>query len=277
MLIKLRYKKSIVDFHTHIFPETLYVAIKNWFINNVNWDFYFKGSSFEALEFLNNIPNIEKFVVFGYAHKSGISAKLNQFYLSLKNVSKKVIPLATIHQDDDILKIANDALDAGLIGFKIHCQVQKVSPCDERFDPLYKTIQERGGFILFHAGTAPFSSEHTGFRHFINFLKKYPNVKVVVAHLGAFETEEFFKVAIDYENVYLDTSYAFIANPTNKIEASIELIEKAANKIFFGSDFPGICHSYEDGVNAILELNLDENLLDKIFYLNAKTFLENYP
>jgi len=273
MPIKLSYKKPIIDFHTHIFPEPLYAAIKSWFVNNVNWEFYFKGNSMEAFKFLDDIPNIEKFVAFGYAHKPGISLKLNEFYVNLKSISEKVMPLATIHQEDDVITVANMAFDSGLAGFKIHCQVQKVSPSDKRFEPLYKIVQERDGFILFHAGTAPFPSGYTGFVEFSKFLKKFPKVKTVVAHLGAFESENFLKAAIDYENLYLDTSYAFIANPTNRIDAPLKLIEQASNKIFYGSDFPGICHSYEDGVKALLKLNLDEQTLDKIFYFNARDFL----
>lgn len=275
--MKLSYNKPFIDFHTHFFPERLYEAIKSWFSKNVQWDFFFKGSSADAFEYLNNIPNLERFVAFGYAHKPGISEKLNSFYLDLKKRSSKVIPLGTIHQDDSqMAMIVNKALDEGLTGFKIHCQVQKVSPDDARFEPLYKTLSEREGFILFHAGTAPFPSKYTGFSEFYKFLKKYPKIRVVVAHLGAFETELFLKAATDFENVYLDTSYAFIANPTNKIEADLELLEKSSDKILFGSDFPGICHSYVDGVKALTSLNISEHLLDKIFYQNASRFLEKY-
>lgn len=275
--MKLSYNKKFIDFHTHFFPERLYKAVKSWFIENVNWDFYFKGSSLEAFDYINNIANLEKFVAFGYAHKPDISLELNSFYIELSKTSQKVVPLGTIHQDDSHMsKVVEQALDSGLVGFKIHCQVQKVSPNDRRFDPLYNILSERRGFILFHAGTAPFPSPYTGFKEFYSFIKRYPNIDVVVAHLGAFETEEFLKLAMDYENVFLDTSYAFIPNPSNKIEADLKLVEKAHKKIFFGSDFPGICHSYEESVSAITLLNLDEEILDDIFYNNAKKFLEKY-
>lgn len=271
------YNKVFIDFHTHLFPEKLYEAIKDWFSKNVHWNFHFNGTSAEAFDFLNCIKNLEKFVVFGYAHKPDISEKLNSFYVELMKKSSKTVPLGTIHQDDSCMsKLVNKALDDGLVGFKIHCQVQKVSPNDTRFEPVYDILSERKGFILFHAGTAPFPSEYTGFAEFYKFIKRFPHIKVVVAHLGAFETEYFLKLATDYENVYLDTSYAFIANPTNKIDADLKLIERAADKIFFGSDFPGICHSYEDGLNAIASLNLSDVTLDKIFYYNAKQFLEKY-
>ncbi len=273
--MELSYKKNFIDFHTHIFPEKLYSAIKNWFATNVRWDFYFKGSSEEAFNFLISIPNLKYFLCFGYAHKPHISRNLNIFYASLKSKSEKAIPLAVIHQDDeDKSKIVEEAFNSGLSGFKIHCQVQRVRPDDERFDIVYQKIMERDGFILFHAGLGPFTNEFVGFRHFNNFLKKYPRLKVVVAHLGAFESENFLKASLDHEHLYLDTSYTFIANPTNMLYAPLELMIKARDKIFFGSDFPGICHSFEDAVSAITNLGFSEEILDKIFFLNAKKFLK---
>lgn len=272
--IKHRYSKPFIDFHTHLFPETLYSAIKKWFLENVNWRFSFKGDSMQAMSFLENVSNLENYVVLGYAHKQGIAEKLNEFYIELKRKSSKAIPLGTIHQDDvNMEQIVNKALDNGLCGFKIHCQVQKVAPDDKRFEPLYKILTERKGFILFHAGTAPFPSEHLGYKHFKNFLKKYPHVLSVVAHLGAFESDSFLAEAIDHENLFLDTSYAFIANPTNSIEANLKLIEKASNKILFGSDFPSICHSYEEAIESLANLPLPEQVIDNIFYNNGKNFL----
>lgn len=274
MKIKLNYQKPYIDFHTHIFPEKLYAAIKEWFVKNVNWHFDFQGSSQDAMKFLDNIPNLEKFIAFGYAHKPDISMKLNEFYAKLKLSSKKVVALGCVHQDDqNIVEVAETALKEGLSGFKIHCQVQKVSPFDKRFFPLYEILSEQKFFILFHAGTAPFPAEFTGFSEFYKFLKKFPRVRSVVAHLGAFESELFLKAALDYENLYLDTSYAFIPNPTNKIDAATSLLIEAQDKIVFGSDFPGICHSYESAVNAITTLNLNENCLEKLFYINAKKLL----
>lgn len=274
--MNLTYKKTFIDFHTHIFPEKLYSAIKKWFIENPNWNFYFKGTSLEAFKFLDSIENLEHFVCFGYAHKKDISYELNKFYINLKSLSPKAIPLGAIHQDDsDILSIVKEAMDDGLLGFKIHCQVQRVSPDDERFYKVYNYISERKGFILFHAGLGPFPNEYVGFSLFERFIKKFPKLKCVVAHLGAFESEQFLKASIDYQNLYLDTSYTFIKNPTNYLEASLDLIIKAQDKIFFGSDFPGICHPFERSVSAITDLGLNEEILDKIFFFNANNFLKS--
>lgn len=273
----LPYSKPFIDFHTHIFPDELFNAIVQWFKKNEGWEFYFQGNTGEIIKFLDGIPNLEKFVCFGYAHKPGIASKLNEFYASLKKLSAKAVPLGCVHQDDeDIAGIAEAALDSGLVGFKLHCHVQKVMPDDPRLYPLYEIAAERNAFVLFHAGTGPFTNEYGGFAHFEKFLKKFPNLKSVVAHLGCFEPELFLKAACDYEHLYLDTSYTFVPNPTNCMDAPVEAMEKAQDKIFFASDFPGICHPYEKSVEAILNLGFDEDVTDKIFYKNAAVFLTSH-
>ncbi|MCX7770155.1 MAG: amidohydrolase family protein [Proteobacteria bacterium] len=268
------YNGNLIDFHTHVFPDKLYEAIKNWFVKNVGWEFYFKGSSRDVLNFLENNSRIAKYICFGYAHKPNISDDLNKFYGSLSKIYKKAIPLGCFHQEDDnLVSVIKKAFSYGLIGFKLHCQVQKVSPNDERLYKVYETVIENQGFILFHAGTGPFPNEFVGFKKFEGVLKKFPKLKCVVAHLGAFEEKEFLEASLYYENLYLDTSYTFIANPTNIMSAPIELIKKASHKIFFGSDFPGICHSYERSVQVIEELSLTEEEKNNIFFKNANSFI----
>jgi hypothetical protein len=272
----LPYRKPFIDFHTHIFPDKLFQAIIQWFKSNAGWEFYFNGGVDEIVRFLDDIPNLEKFVCFGYAHKPGIARKLNEFYSGIRKLSNKAIPLGCVHQDDeDIVVITESALADGLPGFKLHCQVQQVTPFDTRLHKFYDIVAERNAFILFHAGTGPFPNEYGGFDNFKKFLKKFPKVKSVVAHLGCFEPELFLKAASDYENLFLDTSYTFVANPTNIMTAPAELIEKAQDRIFFASDFPGICHSYEKSVEAITDLGFDENVNDKLFHENAASFMKS--
>lgn len=269
------YKGKLIDFHTHVFPERLYNAVKDWFEKNAGWNFYFKGSSEDVLNFLEGNDRIIKYVCFGYAHKPDISEKLNEFYISIQERFKKAFALGCFHQDDnDLQSVLIKAFAKGIIGFKLHCQVQKVSPDDKRLYKAYDIVVENGGFILFHAGTGPFPNEFVGFKHFEKVMKKFPQLKCIVAHLGCFE-ETFLEASLIYENLYLDTSYTFIANPTNIMIAPIELVRKASHKIFFGSDFPGICHSYDKSIEVIEKLPLTDEEKSNIFYKNANKFLSN--
>lgn len=263
-----------IDFHVHLFPEKLYAAILGWFDTNTSWRFKFRGDWREAVEFLEAKERLERYVCFGYAHKKGISRELNGFYSEVGRLSPKAIPLMTAHQDDDDLAgIAEEGFQLGLKGVKIHCQVQNASPADPRFDPLYERLIANGGFALLHAGNGPFSGPNVGFDKFEPLLTRYPELKVVVAHLGCMESERFLTEAAKRENLYLDTSYTFIDNPTNRMDAPLNLLVRAADKVLFATDFPGICHGYDEGVAAIAELPLPPVTLRAILRDNAARFL----
>ena len=263
----------IIDFHTHLFPQKLQKAIDSWFIQH-DWVFPFAGGWQARLDFFENHNRVEKFLAFGYAHKAGIARELNRFYGSLKEHSGKVIALMCAHQDDhDLPALVREGADLGLAGVKLHHHVQLVRPDDTRLFPLYEEVIKKDLFILMHAGSGPFSNEFVGFEAFRRVPELFPELKIVVAHLGAPEADLFIEAALQNENVYLDTSYTFIPTPEMTLDAPVELIKKAAHKILYASDFPGICHEYDESIRVIEGLGLDEEMLRGVMFGNAAKFL----
>ncbi len=263
-----------IDIHTHIMPDKLYAAIRNWFSVNAGWDLLYKGTWRDAASLLESTEGLCRYLAFGYAHKPGIAGELNRFYAELPSFSPKAISLGCAHQDDDDLRgMAKNAFSMGLRGFKVHCQVQKVAPCDRRLWPLYEETIEEGGLVMFHAGTGPFPGDFVGYDLFEPVLKRFPELKCIVAHLGCHEPEKFLRAALEWDNLYLDTAYTFMDSPKGRMEAPLGLVGEAAHKILFATDFPGISHEYADGVRAINELPLDEAQKDAVFYGNAARLL----
>ena len=268
------YAGPFIDFHTHLFPDPLWRAILGWFGRETEWRFPFRGMWQEGAAFLEGLSRLERYVCCGYAHRPGIARELNRFYAELPQHSPKAVPLGCAHQDDpDLAGLAEEAFAQGLWGFKIHGQVQRVAPDDPRWAPLYEVVADRGGFVLFHAGNGPFPEPHTGFERFRGVLREHPTLRCVIAHLGCFEAERFLGAALDHDNLYLDTAYTFLDNPSNRMDAPLELLEAAAHKVLFATDFPGICHGYADGVRAIAELPLSDPAKEAIFLGNARRFL----
>ncbi len=270
----MKYNKKIIETHVHIHPDKLQRAIYRWFVDNVGWRNVVVESWQKGVEMLEGNPRLEKYLTFSYAHKPGISGQLNDFTLALADISPKAIPLMCLHQDDkNPAKIVEEGMKRGFRGIKIHCQVQKVSPADKRFFPAYEKTIELGGFIILHAGTGPFTGPHVGFDNFVPLLKAFPDLKCIVAHLGAFEPEKFMEAALEHENLYLDTAFTFVDNPTRRMDAPLDLFREALPKIFFASDYPGITNSYEEAIEAFEELPLTETERDALFYNNAAKFL----
>jgi predicted TIM-barrel fold metal-dependent hydrolase len=71
---------------------------------------------------------------------------------------------------------------------------------------------EYGGGIVMHVGTFPFAGEHLGAERLLAVLKQFPKLKIMVAHMGFFETEEFWRIMDRYPGVCLDTAF-LLGNP----------------------------------------------------------------
>jgi predicted TIM-barrel fold metal-dependent hydrolase len=109
---------------------------------------------------------------------------------------------------------------------------------------------------------------------FAGVLRAFPDLRCVIARPGCFEAERFRRAALDHEHLHLDTADTFIDNPTNRMDAPVHLLEAAAHKVLFTTDFPGICHPYTDPVRGIAELPLSRPAMEAIFHGNARRLLD---
>jgi len=154
--------------------------------------------------------------------------------------------------------------------------VQNFYPNDERMHDIYKLVVDRGKWITFHAGTGPYHNQYVGYKNFKKFIEKYPNVNVIVAHLGFFETHKFFNLLDKYNNLYLDTAMVYLPKTfSKKWKENIEFpteeeLLSHEDRILFGSDFPVISYDYSCSIEGLLNLNLSKSFYQKIFYENAK-------
>jgi predicted TIM-barrel fold metal-dependent hydrolase len=138
---------------------------------------------------------------------------------------------------------------------------------DPRLDPLYRRLIQRHLPLIVHAGRQPEPSEHVGAAAFGSLMRKYPNLLVIVAHMGADEFDRFFGLCDRYEGIYMDTCMVFnnhLGGPP-----AIERVVEHQDRILYGSDFPHIPYRLETAVQAIRDLQLGRAIEQKLFYTNA--------
>lgn len=278
--MKKTYK--IIDGHVHLYPEKLMNAILKWF-ENQGWEMPYKWNVDKHIEYLHQI-GVEELMVLGYAHKQGISQNINEFLVDLANRYPEVKPYACIHQDDeDKVRLLKSFLDEkDFFGVKIHCYVQKVSAWDKRFEEVYKMLAERKKGLVLHASSMPVNTPYITPEHVGKLLEEYPDMKIMVAHLGLPEYhKEYLRLIDQYENLYLDTAYIF-GNPRlgsflgREIETADFLKETLKNypdKIIYGSDFPIMDYPPEKAIENICKFNLGQVAEKKIFHDNARKFM----
>ncbi len=270
-----------IDSHTHFFPPQIFQAIWNFFEkpdengNILGWPINYKLQTKELVRFLEN-QNVKAFTTYNYAHKYGIADYINEWVKDFCINYKNAIPFGCVWPEDKdrmeyIRKIIDDY---NFFGIKIQPLVQNFYPDDERMYKIYNLIVDRGKWICFHAGTAPYRNKFVGYKNFIKFYEKFPNMNVIIAHMGAFEYRKFLDLLDRYGNLYLDTTMIFIPNnifPERKAKRpKPEDLISYQDRILYGSDFPNIPYEYKLSTKGLLELDLPKKLYEKIFFNNAK-------
>ncbi len=268
-----------IDVHTHLHPEWLSAAIRRWFAGRPGWDFQYGTEPEWVARFLAE-QGVERFVYFSYAHKPGLARELNAWLHETARRLPAGLPLGTVHPGDpDVVDVAREALDGyGFRGFKFHINVQRFHPDDPRILPVYELLLARGAVLLIHVGSAPWPNEYDGFPRFERVMDMFPELKVIVAHMGQFETRRHLELMERCPNMYLDTTAAMApqsaiyreAHGASAADVTDADLVRWQDRILFGSDFPNTPHSYDDERRPIWERPVPVTVHRKIFHDNAQ-------
>jgi len=162
-------------------------------------------------------------------------------------------------------------------GIKLHPAEGHYFPGDERLWPVYARAQELGLIVLSHGGLFMMSPDvaYTQPSNFEPVLKKFPALKLVVAHLGHGFWDESVELAKKYPNAYFDTSAVISGVEHLEImsnDAFADLIRKlGVGRVMFGSDYPWF--SPAASLRQCLQLPLTPEEREKILGENARNML----
>jgi predicted TIM-barrel fold metal-dependent hydrolase len=249
----------LIDIHVHLHPERLGAAIRRWFAENSSWKLYHSPEPESVVAELRK-HGVERFVFCSYAHKPGIARSINDWLVKTsESIDRFGLPLCTVHLDDPAyLDDAKRALDAGCIGMKIHEDVQSLAVDDSRFFSVYQEIESIGGFVLAHVGPIPWKAEPlSGVERVTRLKKEFPGLNLVIAHLGAPDTTTYLELMSDTPGLYLDTTMGLSNVEGLDFSLDLSLLDKHADRILFGTDFPNIPYEYvlearklQDGIKS---------------------------
>jgi hypothetical protein len=264
----------IIDFHVHLFPDRIFDAIWKYFSSNYGWDVIYHLYHRECIDHLRS-RGVGSIVYSNYAHRKGIARYLNEWNVAVLDKIPDLYCFAAYHpEDEDGPAMVASMIDhERILGLKLQILVQRFHPHDERLFPMYDILCKKRKWLLIHVGSGPVGNEFTGIRHFRKLLKHYPDMRIIVPHMGALEYEEFGALLDDYPNIYLDTSYSFFPDLTIGFLSSgpgVEFLEKYQERILYGSDFPNLIFPREAEIETLLGLNLSPSFYEKVFLRNAE-------
>jgi predicted TIM-barrel fold metal-dependent hydrolase len=265
-----------VDAHTHLHPPRLFAAIRRWFDEHSHWNLRGPTEPAAVADALR-AAGVERFVFFSYAHRPGMARELNRWLRDTAAGLPDGIPLGTVHAADaDPAAIVEEACgDLGLAGLKLHIQVQGFPADDPRMLPVYERLAARDRVLVVHVGTGPHYGPATGVARLTRVLERFPALRVVVCHMGAFETRVALALLDHHPNLYLDTTMALTAasTPFTGIDPGVvrdeDLVRHRA-RILFGSDFPNLPYDYEEERRGLWARDLPLDVYQRIFSANAR-------
>ena len=268
----------MIDIHTHLHPPRLFAAIRRWFAEHSTWDMSAQPTEPADVAAVLRAAGVARFVFFSYAHKTGMARELNAWLAQTsRELDRYGIPLATVHPDDpDPLADIRTALDDGCIGLKLHEDVQRVAVDDPRLTPVFAEMASRGAFLLAHVGPIPWSyPASVGLARVRRVLETHPNLNVVIAHMGAPDTQAYFDSMATHPRLYLDTTMLLAKGSSMNRAIAIDpaSIAAHADRVAYGTDFPNVGYPYETESDGVRALALPDAAVKAILHDNAARLL----
>ena len=174
--------------------------------------------------------------------------------------------------------------DLGMRGIELGANYQNFDPFEARALAIYERAQRYGMPILFHQGTSPVREAPIRLSYPLlmdEIAIRYPDLKIIMAHVGHPWQVDTCVVIRKHPNVYADVSANFY-RPYSLWEQMIKATEwNVLDKLLFGTDFPvTTVQETIDGlrrVNSIVEgtrlPRVPEEKIEQIIHRDALTLL----
>ena len=185
----------------------------------------------------------------------------NQWLCDVARADSRFLPLLAVDPgimsiEDHVAHLRNMAQHEGARGIKLHPPLQRLDFRDELLSPLFFACQELGLYVVSHSGP---SRDGSGFGTPASFrpvLSRFPDLRIVLAHMGGQSWRELPAIARDFPRTHFDLCEiiqwlgAEMAPTRDEFVALIRTV--GAERVMMGSDFPW--YDIDRTVELVMEL-----------------------
>lgn len=232
----------IVDVHSHMADGDLHITDEFKADLGESW----KGTTIDAPPEVHRqaVAAVDAIIVFPlYAPYSGIVVPNEYVADYVRGAGDNVIGFASVDANDADApdQLEHAAKNLGLRGLKIGPIYQNYDPLGEGALAMFAKAEALGLPVMWHHGTtfvrkAPL--KYTQPYQVDEIAIRFPDLKVIVAHMGHPGIGETVSVVRKQPNVYTDISGLY-PRPWQYYNALMTAIEYGtADKLLFGTDFP---------------------------------------
>lgn len=183
--------------------------------------------------------------------------------------------------NDEVEKICSYLKEGKIQGVKFYLGYEDYYPSDKKFDPIYSFCQKNNYPVVFHTGVLEVG--HKGLlsqSHPLNIdevANSYPDMKIVLAHMGNPWLMDCAAVVIKNPNVYADmsgffTEYTTISKEETNFFAKqmkdLRVFMGSFEKLLFGTDYP--LYNQKEYLEAVQSLALTDKETELVFSKNSQ-------
>lgn len=260
---------GFIDFHTHAFPDDLAARAIPYLEEEGNVTAFLNGTVADLLRSMDR-AGIEKSLICSIATRPSQFQSILDWSGTIR--TERLIPLPSVHpQAADLVQQLRIIHEEGFPGIKLHPYYQDFFIDDHRLEELYGALLEYDLLVVMHTGfdIAFPRTERCNPARILTVLEKFPELKLVTTHLGAWDQWEEVRELLIGKPVYMELSYALdFLDPQI---ARTMITGHPREYLLFGSDSPW--SDQKTSLDLLRGLNLETELFHAITRDNAESLL----
>jgi len=270
---------KVIDFHVHVGRQQDWHPWVIEYLKGINPTLFEKFDAIMSpggLEDLLQRNGISHAVILAEDSPLTTGVVTNEFVHEFCKGRERFIPFASINptttrKPGDVLEAC--VKDMGFKGLKLYPPYQHFYPNDPVIYPLYERAVELRIPIMFHTGSSIYRNSKMKYGdplHLDEVAADFPDLTIVMAHSGrGFWYDRAYFLSRIHRNVFMEIS----GLPPKKLLDYFPELERNADKVIFGSDWPGV-GGIGANVEAIRSAGLKNEAVDKILWKNAAKILK---
>ncbi len=275
--------RGFYDSHTHLFPADRMGGLMRW-IHRALLDFNvpIDITAEEAVADLRNAGAV-RWANLLFPIGPNEAQSLHAWGRELADRHPEITPFGGVHVDDaDPLAVVQEAIEHyGMCGLKFHPMVQGFDPWHQRLDPVLEYLNGAELPMYVHTGYDEWYGHVYDRKGLEGMLESYPQLPVVLAHIGFPDIEWGFSLADRFPQVWLDLtnvpgSFAWMDTPDPLIEVFRNGLTRHRDRSLMGTDYPAGMGSLDEILAQFESIGLGESLLEHVMLVSTKAFLDRY-
>lgn len=261
---------TIIDFHTHAFPDDLAERAISALESECTVTTKIGGTVGDLIKSMDH-AGIDASVVCSIATRPKQFTSILEWSNSIR--SDRIIPFPSIHPDDpQAVERIRIIRDEGFKGVKLHPYYQQFKLDEPRMFDIYSALSDCDLILLPHTGfdiAFPFDPIADPQR-ILNVLAAFPDLTLVASHCGAWRDWDRAAELLLGRAVYMDISMSL--EFMNAETARKFLTQHDKKYLLFGTDSPWAAQ--DDILDRLRAFNLDDDRMAHICHRNAERLLE---